>query len=219
MSEHALSPAGIAVPASSPAASNVSDAQFTGAPGAARSVFRLSDAELRVMRLISEGLTIPEAAKLLNIKHKAASLHLADAYARAFGTRMGTGFAAVRTQLLALLDYAFTCGALTPPPAGVPALGELPRRIVRLVVDGVPTSEQPALLGKTPAEVAAATKKLREEAGLGPHESWNRVVAWGHATGLLVPITSTAVAQRLADTTPASTTAPISQSPCTGVTR
>ncbi|MER6516720.1 hypothetical protein ABT246_07595 [Streptomyces sp. NPDC001553] len=163
------------------------------------------------MRLISEGQTIPEAAKLLNIKHKTASRHLADAYAGAFGALLGTGYATVRIQLLALLDYAFTIGALTPPPVGSPALGELPRRILRLVVDGVPTGEQPARLDRTPAEVAAATKRLREEAGLAPHEAWNRVVAWGHATGLLTPTTRTGVAQRLSDTTMANATAPTNQ--------
>ncbi|MCY0935981.1 hypothetical protein [Streptomyces sp. H34-S4] len=215
MSEHAPSPAGTAMPAST----NALDPQSTGTPRAGHSAVRFTDAEVSVMRLISEGQTIPEAAKLLNIKHKAASLHLADAYARAFGTLMGTGYATVRTQLLALLHYAFTVRALTSPPACSPALGELPRRILRLVVAGVPTGEQPALLGKTPAEVAAATKRLREEAGLGPHESWNRVIAWGHATGLLAAITSTAVARGLADTTPANTTAPTNQPLCTGATR
>uniref|UniRef100_A0AAU2K1I2 HTH luxR-type domain-containing protein n=1 Tax=Streptomyces sp. NBC_00049 TaxID=2903617 RepID=A0AAU2K1I2_9ACTN len=213
MSEHAPSLVGMAMSASTTAALSASDTESTGAPEAVRWQVGFSGAELNVLRLISEGQTIAGAAKVLSIKHRAASLHLADAYARAFGSRMGAGYATVRTQLLALLDFAFTCGALPPPPGGTPALGELPRRILRLVVDGVPTGEQPARLGRPPAEVAAATKRLREEAGLGPHEAWNRVVAWGHANRLLTPITSTPVAQEPADT------APSNQPLCTGRAR
>ncbi|MCY0962507.1 hypothetical protein [Streptomyces sp. H27-H5] len=158
---------------------------------------------MNVIRLISNGRTIAAAAKILNIKHKTASLHLANAYGRAFGTYMGSGSATVRTQLLTLLDYAFTVRALVPPPAGRLALGELPRRILPLVVAGVPTGEQADRLGRTPADVAAATKRLREEAGLGPHEYWNRAVGWGHANGLLAPIASSAVTPEPADTMPA----------------
>ncbi|MCX5275419.1 hypothetical protein [Streptomyces virginiae] len=158
---------------------------------------------MNVIRLISEGRTIAAAAKILNIKHQAASLHLANAYGRAFGTCMGSGSATVRTQLLTLLDYVFTVRALVPPPAGRLALGELPRLILPLVVAGVPTGEHAECLGRTPADVAAATKRLREEAGLGPHEYWNRAIGWGHAHGLLAPITSSAVTPEPADTTPA----------------
>lgn len=144
-------------------------------------------AEVELLGLIGEGRTVPDAAGILGIRQQEASALLASAYARAFGVHIGTGYASVRVQLLQLLDHAYSSGALTPAPVSPTRLGDLPRQILRLVVDGVPSGDLPDRLNRSPAEVAAGKRRLRVAAGLAPNEAWNKIVGWGHGSGHLTP--------------------------------
>lgn len=150
-------------------------------------------AEVELLGLLGEGRTVPDAAGILGIRQQEASALLTSAYARAFGVHMGTGYASVRVQLLKLLDYVYRRGVLIPAPVSPTGLGDLPRQILRLVVDGVSSGDLPGRLDRSPADVAAGTRRLRIAAGLAPNEAWNRIVGWGYGSGHLTPPTGETV--------------------------
>ncbi|MFI5986970.1 hypothetical protein ACIBEA_39670 [Streptomyces sp. NPDC051555] len=155
------------------------------APQASADVGQFTETSLAVLRLLGEGHTVDKAARILGIRHAQASNVLSEAYKRTFGAPLGKGYASVRTQFLKLLDYAYSSGALTPTPVTAVDLGDLPREILRLVVDGRTAQEIAELLDRGEAEVRAGTRRLRVAAGMDPNESWNRIVNWGHGSGNL----------------------------------
>ncbi|MFZ3492133.1 hypothetical protein ACODT5_02650 [Streptomyces sp. 5.8] len=150
-------------------------------------------AGVELLGLLGEGRTVADAAGFLGIRQQEASALLRSVYARAFGVHMGTGYSSVRVQLPKLLDYAYSSGLLTPAPVPPTDLGDLPRRILQLVVDGVSSGDLPDRLKRSPADVAAGTRRLRIAAGLAPNEAWNKIVGWAYGSGHLTPPTGETV--------------------------